>query len=182
MNEINAEFLEKFYKLVDENVPLFIEELTEAVAIPSVSAQLDDHLVDIIKMMEWTKSRMDKLGGKTTLVPNPITTEEKPLPPILCGEFLVDPSKKTVCIYGHLDVQPAKIEDGWNTEPFVLTEKNGKLYGRGSTDDKGPALSWLWIIYLHQKLGVELPINVKILFEGRFLRWAKSYLNAFSTQ
>ena len=100
------------------------------------------------------------------MVPNPVGTDERPLPPILLGEFHVDPKKKTVCVYGHLDVQPAAKEDGWNTDPFVLTEKDGKLFGRGSTDDKGPALSWLWIVEAHQALGVELPVNIKILFEG----------------
>lgn len=60
-----------------------------------------------------------------------------PLPPVLLGHLGADPKKKTVCIYGHLDVQPALLEDGWNTEPFKLVEINGKLYGRGSTDDKG---------------------------------------------
>ena len=45
-----------------------------------------------------------------------------PLPPILLASLGNDPKKKTLCIYGHLDVQPAKIEDGWDTEPFVLTE------------------------------------------------------------
>ena len=39
-------------------------------------------------------------------------------------------------MYGHLDVQPAAKEDGWDTDPWLLTEKDGKLYGRGSTDDK----------------------------------------------
>ena len=45
-----------------------------------------------------------------------------PLPPILLATLGSDPKKKTLCVYGHLDVQPAKIEDGWDTEPFVLTE------------------------------------------------------------
>ena len=45
-----------------------------------------------------------------------------PLPPIILGSLGNDPSKKTLCVYGHLDVQPAKKSDGWNTEPFVLTE------------------------------------------------------------
>lgn len=52
--------------------------------------------------------------------------EEIPLPPIVLGQLGSDPSKKTVCIYGHLDVQPALIEDGWDTEPFTLVEKDGK--------------------------------------------------------
>lgn len=52
--------------------------------------------------------------------------EEIPLPPIILGCLGSDPAKKTVCIYGHLDVQPAYIEDGWATEPFTLVEKDGK--------------------------------------------------------
>lgn len=58
-------------------------------------------------------------------------------PPILLGHLGSDPKKKTVLVYGHLDVQPAHISDGWDSEPFELTEKNEKLYGRGSSDDKG---------------------------------------------
>ena len=167
LDEVKAFSSEEFFNLVDENQKLFIEELAEAVEIPSISAELDEHLDDIVKMMEWTGAYIEKLGGSTTMIPNPVTTSERPLPPILLGEFKTnDPSKKTVCVYGHLDVQPAAIEDGWDTDPFVLTEKDGKLFGRGSTDDKGPALSWLWIIYLHQKMGIELPVNIKIFFEG----------------
>ena len=59
------------------------------------------------------------------------------------GELGSDSTKKTLLVYGHLDVQPAAIEDGWDTDPFVLTEKDGKLYGRGATDDKGPVLGWI---------------------------------------
>ena len=66
----------------------------------------------------------------------------------------------------HLDVQPAAKEDGWDTDPFVLTEKDGKLFGRGSSDDKGPALSWLWVIEAHKELGLELPVNIKLMYEG----------------
>lgn len=52
--------------------------------------------------------------------------EEIPLPPIILGRLGSDPGKKTVCIYGHLDVQPASIDDGWDTEPFTLVEKDGE--------------------------------------------------------
>lgn len=65
-----------------------------------------------------------------------------------------------------MDVQPALIEDGWDTEPFELTEKDGKLYGRGSTDDKGPVLCWIHAIEGFQKLGIEIPVNIKFIFEG----------------
>lgn len=80
--------------------------------------------------------------------------------------ILQDPAKKTVVLYGHLDVQPALKEDGWDTEPFVLTEKDGKLFGRGSSDDKGPVLGWIHAIEGYQKLGLEVPVNCKFVFEG----------------
>jgi len=74
--------------------------------------------------------------------------------------------KKMVLIYGHLDVQPAQVSDGWDTEPFVLTEKHGKLFGRGSTDDKGPVISWLNVIEAYQKLNEPFPVNVKFVLES----------------
>lgn len=87
-------------------------------------------------MMNWTKAHINRLGGGVTLLPNPAATNDRPLPPILLGEFVTNPKLKTVCVYGHLDVQPAAKEDGWDSDPFVLTERDDKLYGRGSTDDK----------------------------------------------
>ncbi|KAK4293415.1 hypothetical protein Pmani_033893 [Petrolisthes manimaculis] len=88
------------------------------------------------------------------------------LPPVLLGQLGNDPEKKTVCVYGHLDVQPALRTDGWDTEPFVLTEKDGKLYGRGSTDDKGPVIGWIHAIEAFQKTGQNVPVNIKFVFEG----------------
>lgn len=163
---VYEEFITKFFSHVDSKANHYISRLAEAVSIPSVSAELDVHLPDIIHMINWTKDEIEKLGGETTMYTNPCSTPERELPPILLGEFAIDPSKKTVCVYGHLDVQPAKKEDGWNTDPFELVEIDGKLYGRGSTDDKGPALSWLWLVEAHQNLNVDLPVNIKILYEG----------------
>lgn len=104
-------------------------------------------------------------------------------PPILLGHLGSDPKKKTVLVYGHLDVQPAHISDGWDSEPFELTEKNEKLYGRGSSDDKGftlpdakahilnflivgPVLCWMHAIQAYKDLGENLPVNLKFVFEG----------------
>ena len=164
-------FVTSFFDHVDKNVTKYISELGEAVAIPSVSADLPQHLPDIIRMMEWTEAYIGRLGGWVYLMPNPKEKDDNghDLPPILLAEFKAgedSSKKKTVCCYAHLDVQPAAKEDGWDSDPFVLTERDGKLYGRGSTDDKGPALSWLWVIEAHRKLNVDLPVNVKLMFEG----------------
>lgn len=71
-----------------------------------------------------------------------------------------------MCVYCHLDVQPALLSDGWDSEPFVLIEKDGKLYGRGAADDKGPLVCWIHAIEGYQTLGIPLPVNVKFVFEG----------------
>merc|ERR1711973_447878 len=57
-------------------------------------------------------------------------------------------------------------EDGWDTDPWVLTEKDGKLYGRGSTDDKGPVLGWIHALQCYREIGLEFPVNFKFCFEG----------------
>lgn len=159
-------FEQDFNRHIEKNAEKYIKELAEAVAIKSVSSDLANHLGDVEHMLQWTKDYIERLNGKAELLSNPASTPERALPPILIGEFISDPKKKTLCVYGHLDVQPAARGDGWDTDPFVLTEKDGKLFGRGSTDDKGPALSWLWVIEAHQQLGVELPVNVKLIYEG----------------
>ena len=164
--------LADYFKLIDAKADVYVHRLREAVAIESVSAWPHKR-PEITKMLEWTKRWIEKLGGvRAELYDNPAGDQELddgttiPLPPILLGQFGNDPKKKTVCVYGHLDVQPALKSDGWNTEPFELTEIDGKLFGRGSTDDKGPALSWLWMVEAMQELNMPLPVNIKIIYEG----------------
>ncbi len=175
MAAIDDSFVETLFAELDSNRDLYISELAHAVSIKSVSSNLDEHLLDIQAMLQWTKDYIEKLGGQAQLVDNPANKAGGQIyPPLLLGDFSSVTSssssstddKKTVCVYGHLDVQPADISDGWHSDPFTLTERDGKLYGRGSTDDKGPALSWLWVIAAYQKIGRELPVNIKLLFEG----------------
>jgi acetylornithine deacetylase/succinyl-diaminopimelate desuccinylase-like protein len=160
-------WLPSFFQYIDEHQALYIDRLREAVAIPSLSSDLPRHWSDIQRMMDWTVRHVERLGGTVELRPNPVATAERPLPPILVASFVQPdaPPLPTLCVYGHLDVQPAAVEDGWATDPFVLTEQDGKLYGRGSTDDKGPALSWLWVVEAYQALNIPLPVHLKILYE-----------------
>ncbi|KAF7266019.1 cytosolic non-specific dipeptidase-like [Rhynchophorus ferrugineus] len=163
------EVLTKLFKKVDENKLQYIENLRAAVAIKSVSAWAQNR-GDIKKMLEWAQAKLEALGatvelrdiGKQTLPDGSVI----PLPPVLLGTLGNDSSKKTVLVYGHLDVQPALREDGWDSEPFVLTEKDGKLFGRGSSDDKGPVLGWIHTLEAYKAIGVDIPVNVKFVFEG----------------
>ncbi|XP_078543945.1 cytosolic non-specific dipeptidase isoform X2 [Lissotriton helveticus] len=161
--------LPQLFKYVDEHQDLYVKRLAEWVAIQSVSA-LPEKRNETKRMMEVAAKEIERLGGTCELVdvgkqklPD---GSEIPLPPVILGRLGSDPGKKTVCVYGHLDVQPAALDDGWDSEPFVLEERDGKLYGRGSTDDKGPVLAWLNSIEAYQQLKQEVPVNLKFCFEG----------------
>ncbi|KAM7439113.1 Metallopeptidase M20 [Porites harrisoni] len=161
--------LDSIFKYVDQHQDLYVKRLSDAVAIQSVSAWTEEkYRNEIVKMVNHVKDEVIRLGGEAELAElGPQKgTENLQLPPVLLGTLGSDPAKKTLCIYGHLDVQPAKLDDGWDTDPFVLTEVDSKLYGRGSTDDKGPVLAWLNAIEAYKETGNELPINLKFVFEG----------------
>lgn len=161
--------LPTLFKYVDEHQDLYVKRLADWVAIQSVSAWPEKRN-ETKRMMEVAAKEIERLGGTCELVDVgkqklPDGTEI-PLPPVILGGLGSDPGKKTVCVYGHLDVQPAALDDGWDSEPFVLEERDGKLYGRGSTDDKGPVLAWLNCIEAYQQLKQEVPVNLKFCFEG----------------
>ncbi|KAJ9108763.1 hypothetical protein QFC21_000083 [Naganishia friedmannii] len=155
----------QFLKFIDDNQDAFIKRLGEAVAIPS-------HRPDVHRMAEWLSEKLQSLGVKVESRPlgkQMLEGQELDLPPALLGELGNDPNKKTVLIYGHFDVQPASMSDGWLYPPFELTvdpKGTGKLFGRGSSDDKGPILGWVNVIEAHVKLGLEMPVNLKMCFEG----------------
>ncbi|KAL8589235.1 Metallopeptidase M20 [Nucella lapillus] len=161
--------MEGLFKHIDNNQEKYVELLREAVAIKSVSAWPETR-PEIRRMVTWTKELLEKLGAKCQLkelgqqtLPDKTKIE---LPPVLLGNLGSDPKKKTLLVYGHLDVQPAAKDDGWDTEPFELTEVDGKLYGRGSTDDKGPVLDWINAVQAMQELKMDIPVNLKFIFEG----------------
>lgn len=161
--------LEKVFKHIDANKASYIQNLKDAVAIQSVSASPEKR-GDITTMVKYVVAKLEKLGVSTTLRDVGTQTlfdgRQIPLPPVLLGQLGNDPNKKTVLIYGHLDVQPALKEDGWATDPFVLTEKDGKMYGRGASDDKGPVLCWIHALEAYQQTNTEIPVNLKFVFEG----------------
>ena len=76
------------------------------------------------------------------------------------------PDKPTVLVYGHYDVVPASKEDGWDTEPFEPVVKDGKIWARGATDDKGQLFTHVKAVESYLKSGGEPPVNVKFLMEG----------------
>jgi Cys-Gly metallodipeptidase DUG1 len=161
--------LEDFYAFVDKSQDFYVQKLAETIAIPSVSGTVKNR-PDVVRMGQWLEAELKRLGATVQMKnvgKQVLEGQEIDLPPVVLAQYGNDPSKKTVCVYGHYDVQPALKSDGWATDPFTLVEDDqGRMFGRGSTDDKGPVISWLWVIDIHQKLGLELPVNLKMCFEG----------------
>lgn len=162
------EIMDAIYAYVNEHQNEYVAWLKETVAIRSVSASVE-HRPEVAKMGQWLIERLTSLGCSVeTRHPGTQTLQgiQLDLPPVVLATYGTDSNKKTVLVYGHYDVQPALKEDGWNTDPWVLTEVDGQLFGRGSTDDKAPILGWLWVLDVHQKLKIDLPVNLKMCFEG----------------
>lgn len=160
--------LDGFFKQVDASTDHFIDRLRRAVAIPSISSE-DARRPDVVRMGEWLAGELKALGAEVELRPLGIQPGKKDLelPPVVLARYGNDKSKRTILVYGHYDVQPAEKGDGWATEPFELTvDDTGRMFGRGSTDDKGPVLGWLNAIEAHQKAGVDFPVNLLMCFEG----------------
>ena len=120
-------------------------------------------------MSEFLVSELTTLGAEVhsrPLGPQP-GKEHLQLPPVIIARYGSSRSKRTILVYGHYDVQPALKDDGWATDPFTLSiDDKGRMYGRGSTDDKGPVLGWLNAIQAHKEAGIEFPVNLLMCFEG----------------
>lgn len=160
--------IDGYFKQVDASAKDFIERLRKAVAIPSISAE-DARRPDVVRMGEWLAAELKSLGAEVELRPlgKQPHKEHLDLPPVVLGRYGNDKSKRTILVYGHYDVQPAEKSDGWATEPFELVvDEKGRMFGRGSTDDKGPVLGWLNAIDAHQRAGLDFPVNLLMCFEG----------------
>ncbi|XP_034029792.1 cytosolic non-specific dipeptidase isoform X2 [Thalassophryne amazonica] len=159
----------KLAQYVDNHQEEYVEALREWVSIESDSSNVHKR-AELHQMMEVAAQKLRSMGGTVELVD--IGEQELPdgtmlaLPKVVTAQFGSDVNKSTVCIYGHLDIQPAKLEDGWATNPYNLTDINGNLYGRGASDNKAPVLAWIHAVEAYQALSMELPVNVKFVIEG----------------
>jgi len=136
----------------------FLEELLELLRIPSVSAKTE-HNQDMIDCAAAVKHRLLEAGADT------VTIYETPGHPIVYGEKIIDPLKPTILVYGHYDVQPADPIELWKSGPFDPTIIDGKIFARGSCDDKGQFYMHVKALETMTKTN-SLPANVKFIIEG----------------
>ena len=134
-------------------------ELFEFLRIPSVSARTE-HDGDTERAAEWVATSLRTAGLSATVHPTPGH-------PIVLGEWRKAPAgAPTVLIYGHYDVQPAEPLDLWTSPPFEPTVRNGRIYARGSVDDKGQLFLHIKALEAHLEVRGTLPVNVIVLAEG----------------
>ncbi|MBP8620225.1 MAG: M20/M25/M40 family metallo-hydrolase [Firmicutes bacterium] len=141
-------------KLIDENFDAFVSELQEAVRKPSIAAQN----IGMEDAAQYFKNLMDGYGIDARLIPTKGY-------PVVYGE-VKGKSEKSVLFYNHYDVQPPDPLDEWESEPFGAEIREGKIFGRGVSDNKGNACARIQAVGTMLKLRKELPLTVKFLIEG----------------
>ena len=142
----------------EKNKDRFLEELLELLRIPSISAKTE-HKADMLKCAEAVKDRLLKAGA------DKVEIFETDGHPVVYGEKIVDPAKPTVLVYGHYDVQPAEPLDLWKSGPFEPVIIDGKIFARGSCDDKGQFYMHVKALEILTQTGT-LNNNIKFCIEG----------------
>ena len=147
------------YGYIEQNLQRFRSELFDFLRIPSVSAR-SEHQADVKRAAEWVSSQCTD-AGLTSQVH--ATTGH----PIVVAEWRgAGPAAPTVLIYGHYDVQPVEPLNLWTSPPFEPTIRAGRIYGRGSVDDKGQLHLHIKAIEAHMRTHGRLPLNVVVIAEG----------------
>ncbi|BCL82517.1 dipeptidase [Ktedonobacteria bacterium brp13] len=137
----------------------FLEDLKAWLRIPSIST-LPEHKADVKHAAEYAIGQLQRIGmSEATLIP----TNGHPL---VYSEWLKAPGKPTLLIYGHYDVQPVDPIELWESAPFDPTIRNGNIYARGSSDDKGQVMVIFKALETLMAVNDTLPINIKVLLEG----------------
>lgn len=138
----------------------FLQELLETLRIPSLSGD-PAYAEEVRRMADWLAEHLRALGlAKVAVMP---TAGH----PVVYGEWMgAGPDRPTLLVYGHYDVVPAAIEDGWETDPFEPVVKDGKIYARGATDDKGQLFIHVKALESYLQTAGRAPVNVKFLLEG----------------
>ncbi len=137
-----------------------LEELCEFLSIPSISS-LPENADDVRRAGDWVADRLKSAGLEQVRV------LETGGHPVVYGEWLHAPDKPTILIYGHFDVQPVDPLDLWTDPPFEPAVRDGRVYARGASDDKGNMFAPILAVEAMLKSEGALPVNVKFLLEGQ---------------
>ncbi|MCG6961327.1 dipeptidase [bacterium BMS3Abin03] len=151
--------MERVVDYINSNIHTYIEELKDFLRIPSISTS-EQYKNDMLRGADFVAGKLKDAGLKNVKV---IKTPKHPL---VYADWLNAPGKPTVLIYGHYDVQPVDPISLWDSLPFEPVIKNGKIYARGATDDKGQVYMHIKSVEAYLKTTGKLPLNVKFIIEG----------------
>ncbi|HUX60143.1 MAG TPA: dipeptidase [Ignavibacteriaceae bacterium] len=151
--------MQEVINYIESNQQNYIEELKEFLKIPSISTSIE-FKDEVNRCANFVSSKLKDAGMSRVEI---FKTEGHPL---VYGEWLGAPGKPTVLIYGHYDVQPVDPIDLWDNPPFEPVIKDGKIFARGATDDKGQVFMHIKSVEAFFKVEGSLPLNVKFIIEG----------------
>ncbi len=152
--------MEKVLHYIEEGKDRFLRELIEFLEIPSVSS-VSDNDKDTARCADWVAANFKNIGMQNVeVIPTPGH-------PVVYADWLnAGADKPTLLIYGHYDVQPIDPIEKWDFDPFKPIIKDGKIWGRGTADDKGQVFTHIKAIEALLAINKELPCNVKFIIEG----------------
>jgi acetylornithine deacetylase/succinyl-diaminopimelate desuccinylase-like protein len=168
-NEKVKSSLTSYEKYIDDNNDTHLKEFMELIAIPSISS-IPANKPDVEKAAAWIVNKLKAIGMTTAQT---IPTDGYPF---VYGSWDKAPGKPTVLIYAHYDVQPVK-ESEWDNPPFAPKVIEGKIFGRGASDDKSGVMITIWAVEAMLHTDGKLPVNVKFIFDGEEEQGSPNFKN-----
>jgi succinyl-diaminopimelate desuccinylase len=162
--------MDDLFTFIDKHGPQFESDLCELLRIASVSADSKFH-PEVRRAAQWVAKHLEEMGLATELI-------ETIGHPLVYAETPDVPGAPTVLVYGHYDVQPPDPLDQWISPPFEPTKRDGNLYARGATDDKGQMFTHLASVLSWLAVRGKLPLKIKFLIEGEE-EWGSKGINDF---
>ena len=158
VNHATKEQLDAYDEFFSQHYERHIKELTNLIAIPTL-AMVEENKPKLMEASIYLKNKLDNIGLDNA------TVHDNTGNYFVTAEWQKNDDQPTVLFYGHFDVQPVN-EDSWDSNPFNADLRDGKLYGRGATDDKGPLIALISALEAIITLDGTLPINVMLLLDG----------------
>ncbi len=149
---------EKVLSYLDANRQQHVDQLCDFLRIPSISSQ-SEYAADTKRAATFVADELRELGLE-------VETIDLGGHPLVFAQTEIKPDRKTLLFYGHYDVQPVDPLELWDNPPFEPVIKDGIVYARGSSDDKGQVYTHIKALEAYVREGVDLPVNVKFIIEG----------------
>ncbi|WP_280769460.1 dipeptidase [Salipaludibacillus daqingensis] len=150
---------EAVLKYLEDNRESLLKKMENFLSIPSVSTD-SSNKQDVLKAADFVANYLKEIGFHS------VEIKETAGHPLVYAEWLEEKDAQTALFYGHYDVQPADPYELWDSEPFQPEIRNGRIFARGASDDKGQVFMHLAVFEAYMKTEGRLPMNLKVCIEG----------------